>query len=405
MNTRTLSFSQSVKASQEETYRAFTNATNLREWLCSVATVDPRPGGRLYLWWLSGYYTCGEYTELKPKEKITFTWQGRGEPGPTLVQVSLSPQEGGTLVVVEHSGIGTGEEWSKAIQEIEKGWKMGLENLASVLETGEDLRFVLRPMLGITIGEFNEERARKLGVPVTEGIRLDGVVEGMGAEAAGLQSNDVIIRLAGKPIARFDELANALQHQRAGNKVEVVFYRGPDKKTITMELSRRPMPRIPWTAKELAERVSQINAGIQEQLKKFLEGVTDQEASFKPAPDEWNIKENLAHLIHSERGNQFYTAELITGFERHQDDYGDNVNPQIEATVAIYPTVEDLFEEYKRACAETVELFARLPEKFIARKGTYWRLAYGVIEDPYHFQSHLAQMQAALDAARAAVKA
>jgi hypothetical protein len=260
-------------------------------------------------------------------------------------------------------------------------------------------------MLGITIGEFNEERARKLGVPVTEGIRLDGVVEGMGAEAAGLQSNDVIIRLAGKPIARFDELANALQHQRAGNKVEVVFYRGPDKKTITMELSRRPMPRIPWTAKELAERVSQINAGIQEQLKKFLEGVTDQEASFKPAPDEWNIKENLAHLIHSERGNQFYTAELITGFERHQDDYGDNVNPQIEATVAIYPTVEDLFEEYKRACAETVELFARLPEKFIARKGTYWRLAYGVIEDPYHFQSHLAQMQAALDAARAAVKA
>jgi hypothetical protein len=132
--------------------------------------------------------------------------------------------------------------------------------------------------------------------------------------------------------------------------------------------------------------------------------VTDEEASFKPAPDEWNIKGNLAHLIQGDRGYQLYIAELIDGHERQLDDYGDNVGPYIEATLAIHPTVTDLFEEYERACAETVELLARLPDKFIARKGTYWRLAYGLIEDPYHFRAHLSQMQSTLDAAREAVR-
>jgi uncharacterized protein YndB with AHSA1/START domain len=59
MSSQTLSFTQLVKTSPESVYDAFTNATQLREWLCNVATVVPRPGGRIYLWWNSGYYTSG----------------------------------------------------------------------------------------------------------------------------------------------------------------------------------------------------------------------------------------------------------------------------------------------------------------------------------------------------------
>ena len=61
MSSQTLSFKQLVKTSPENAYRAFTNATDLRRWLCNVATVVPRPGGRLYMWWNSGYYTSGEF--------------------------------------------------------------------------------------------------------------------------------------------------------------------------------------------------------------------------------------------------------------------------------------------------------------------------------------------------------
>ena len=400
MNTQTLSFSQMVKAPPAEVYRAFTNATALREWLCNIATVAPRAGGRLYLWWNSGYYTSGEFTTAEPQEKIAFTWYGRGEPAPTKVQIIFTAKDGDTHVAIEHMDIGTSEEWSKIILEFEKGWKKGLENLASVLETGEDLRFVLRPMLGIFFGDYDADKAKELGVPVTEGIRLEGVVEGMGAQAAGMQKDDVLVNLAGVPTQDYFGLENALQHHRAGDQIEVVLYRGREKKTLTMELSRRPIPEIPAAAKDLADALRKRYAELEAELDKFFTGVTEEEASYKPAPDEWSVKENLAHLIQGERGTQSYLAELISGQERYADDFGDNVHAAVEATVATYPTLKSLIQELKRSDAETVEFIARLPAKFVARKGSYWRVAYNLLDSPFHFHEHVAQMTAALDAAR-----
>ena len=40
-----------VNASVKFAYRAFTSSTSLREWLCDIATVEPHPRGRMYLWW------------------------------------------------------------------------------------------------------------------------------------------------------------------------------------------------------------------------------------------------------------------------------------------------------------------------------------------------------------------
>jgi uncharacterized protein YndB with AHSA1/START domain len=248
MTSQILSFTQLVKAPLNEAYRAFTNATALREWLCDVATLLAHPGGRIYLAWNKGYYTSGEFTSVTPKERLEFTWQGRHEPGPSLVQVTFVEKDNGTLVTLEHSGIGTDEAWSRSLVEIEKGWKEGLENLASVLETGEDLRLVRRPMLGITLGDFNANKAKELNVPVTEGILLEGVLEGMGARAAGLQKDDVLVSMNGQTANDFASLATVLQDFRGGDKVEVVFYRGPEKKTVMMELSKRPIPDIPQSA-------------------------------------------------------------------------------------------------------------------------------------------------------------
>ena len=400
MNTQILSFSQMVKAPPAEVYRAFTNATALREWLCNIATLAPRAGGRLYLWWNSGYYTSGEFITAEPQEKIVFTWHGRGEPGPTKVQITFAAKDGDTQVAIEHMDIGTSGEWSKILLEIEKGWKKGLENLASVLETGEDLRFVLRPMLGIFFGDYDADKAKELGVPVTEGIRLEGVVEGMGAQAAGLQKEDILVNLAGIPTPEYYSLENALQHHRAGDQIEVVFYRGREKKNLTMELSRRPIPEIPAAAKDLADAVRKRYAELEAELDNFFSGVTEEEASFKPAPDDWSVKENLAHLIQGERGTQSYLAELISGQERYADDFGDNVHAYVAATAATYPTLKALIQELKRSDTETVEFIARMPVEFLARKGSYWRTAYNLLDTPFHFHEHVAQMTAALDAAR-----
>lgn len=400
MDFQTLTFTQSVKASPKDVYRAFTNATSLREWFCDAATVVPHPGGRLYLWWNSGYYTCGEFISTKVDEEVSFSWFGKGEPSSSIVRIVLKPQPDGTLISLDHSNLGTGEEWSKSISEIKKGWKIGLENLVSVLETGEDQRFTRRPMLGITVGDFSPEQAEALSVPVTEGLRLDSVVEGMGAQAAGLQPNDIIISLAGCSTTDGDSLANALRPQRAGDTIEIIFYRGPEKKSIMMKLSARPIHNIPPTAIDLYNEISKRYSEIEDELSKFLTNVTEEQASYKPDPHEWSIKENIAHLLQGECGYQFWIDELIGGHERVSDDWGGNIDIHNEATVVSYGSLTNIFDGYKRAMLETKELIRRLPEDFVARKGSYWRFAYAALEEPYHFRSHIAQMQTVLDAAR-----
>lgn len=398
--TQTLKFDKAINASPTQVYQAFTNSTALREWMCDVATTDPKIGGRVYLAWNSGFYAAGQYTKLEKDQEIAFTWSGRGEPGLTEVVVVLATAEGGTRLHLEHRGLGTHEEWDSMLREARQGWEEGLGNLASVLETGEDMRFVNRPMLGIGLSDFDEKIAQQLGVPVNVGVRIDSTVEGMGAAAAGLQANDVIVSMAGHPITDYSSLLAALGGQKAGDTLEMIYYRGAEKQTVNMKLSRRPLREIPWDAGTLAEAVKKNNAEFNKTLEEFLKGVTEEEAAFKPALAEWSIKEVFSHLIHSERDGQNNVADLLKGQEPIYDDSPGNVQARVEATVATYPTLASILAEYHCASQETVELLARLPEELAMRKGTYWRIAYNILEDISHKQTHLEQMQAALQAAR-----
>src|SRR5205085_11969576 len=119
-----------------------------------------------------------------------------------------------------------------------------------------DLRVARRPMLGLSGGApLEAERAARLGVPVTEGLWLDGFLEGMGARAAGLQKDDVLVSLGGQPVNAGTSLASLLQGHRAGDRVPIDFYRGTERHTVTVELSARPMIQPPASAEELAREV------------------------------------------------------------------------------------------------------------------------------------------------------
>jgi uncharacterized protein YndB with AHSA1/START domain len=395
-----LHFVQAVKAPAGEVYRAFTKATALREWMSDVATVDPRPGGRIYLYWNSGYYTAGEFLRTEPGEFIEFTWNGRNEPGRTRVTVSLETMDSGTLVNLDHADLGQGGDWQQPAREYRQGWQESLENLASVLETGRDLRLIRRPMLGIMLSDYNAEIAGQLGIPVMEGVRIDSTMEGMGARRAGLQLNDVIVGLDGQPIIHFASLAAVVQKHKAGDKIEVAFYRGPEKHTATMELSGRPIPGIPFDPKELAAARRKLNDELNAEIKEIFDDVTEKEASYYPAPGEWSAKDNLAHLILSERYQTMAIADLVVGYERWSDEGGVNVHEQTRALVTAYPTVGDLLEEYRRNQAETLALIEALPAEFIQHKGSYWRMAYSVLEDNTHPRSHFQPIRAAIKAAR-----
>lgn len=402
MATQTLEFTREIGAAPAEVYRAWTRALALREWLCDAAMADERLGGRLYLGWNSGYWAAGEFSALEPERRVAFTWQGKGEPGPTQVEVAMLAAGEGTVVHLAHGGLGAGPEWDAMRSEIARGWEGSLENLAAVLETGQDLRFTRRPMLGILIDEYNAEIAARLGVPVTEGTRLSGVVEGMGAQRAGLQKDDVLVSMGGKPTTNWPELTNALQGRHAGDVVTVEFYRGSEKLTAEMPLSQRPIPEVPATPRALAEAVQALNATTLVELAACFEGVSEAAARHRPAPDEWSGLDVLAHFVAAARENQTWITDLLNDDERWSDRFENatNVPARIEALVGMYPTVEDMLELLQRSQAETVGMLASLPPAFTAHKGSYWRLGRDLLTElSEHVHEHSAQIRAAIAAA------
>ena len=389
-----------IQAAPAEVFLYFTNSTALRDWFCDVATTDPRVGGRMYLWWNGDYYTSGEFQKLKQNELISFSWFGRGEPHATQVDVTLKKKKAGTLLKLSHRKLGENSKWDEIGKEYKKEWAKALENLTSVLENGADLRITTRPMLGIYTDEFNAGIAQKLGIPIVQGLRLSGVIEGLGAQKAGLIADDVITGLDGHEITGAATFGLCMKNKKAGDTVEVTFYRCAEKKTTSMTLTGRPIPPIPLSGLELSKQVEPVYRQYESEIELLLIAASEEDCAKKPAPAEWSANEVLAHLIHSELGWQNVMTEIMGGYESMYDDWGGNIQAHIDGTVATFTTKAELFNELKNHDAETLNMLIHIPSDFITHKGKFWKLAFQANQNSYHLQSHLEQMRSAIQSAR-----
>lgn len=392
----TVSAEITVNAPVKFAYRAFTNSTSLREWLCDVATVEPHPQGRMYLWWRGDFYSSGHYLELDENKKVKFRWFSKVDPAPTEVTVTFTEKGSSVEICLEHQ-IPDDSLWKEAAESFRKDWMESLENLKSILETGVDLRIANRPMLGILPGDFTEEQAAALKVPVREGIRIDGTVDGMGAQKSGLQRDDVLVEMAGNPITNdFNSLPIAISGKKGGDKIEVVYYRGPEKKTVTMELSKRPMPEVPFDPAELEKEARQLFEPALLELEKAFEGYTDAQAMTRPEPNEWSALEIVAHLINGEHFNMIFLTGLIDGYEPVTDGFGTNVHAQVQATVKAHPSINLMLDALRKAVDEVLAYVSFLPEEFVANKGSYHRFASIILQPNFHLTAHLQQIKDAL---------
>jgi uncharacterized protein YndB with AHSA1/START domain len=398
MMTNPLRFEAVVEAPAETVYRAFTRSTWLRSWFCDSALVDLRVGGAMFLGWHSGYFAVGEFTVLEESSRIAFTWHGRGEPGPTQVTVMIAPEGAGSRLVVTHGGLGTGDRWDYARREFARGWEDGLENLVAALETGKDLRLVRRPLIGISLDALDEAFTAKHRIPVSLGLRLSSVSPGLGAEAAGLAADDVIVELDGRPANDYASVVVALQGKRAGDSLEVTYYRGPERRHATLPLSGRTLPDVPATPAALAAELAQTIAVQRSELAALLAGVNVAEAHERPAEGEWSPLQVLAHLLIAERDVQEWITEIISEDERvgDREQNLDTVPARIAAAVQAYPDPAAMLRALDLSFGETVALLASLPEETVRSRALYWRLGHSLLLESEHYQEHVAQLRAQL---------
>jgi uncharacterized protein YndB with AHSA1/START domain len=397
-----IQYERTIPGKPEDVYYAVSTSQGWRDWLADAAYFRAAPGGSFHLSWDTGWYASGTVETMEKPNKVVLAWSGKDAPGATRVAIGLESAGEGTHVKVVQSGFGEGKQWDASRELAAGGWETGLENLESIFDTGVDLRITRRPMLGIMGNDFNEEIAASIGVPVTEGTRLADVVEGMGAEKAGLQGDDVIVVMDGTSLRSWEDLGPVLQRRRAGDTVSVVFYRGAEKQAVEMELMGRPIPDLDLDPEVFAQEYRKVAGEVMQELMQALDGVSESEAEIA-AEDRWSVKENLAHLILTEEYNIMQLTDLIQDGEPQSAGGGENRRESLRAIVSTTPTVELLVQRLARAQEQTCSMLEESAQVLKARKGVMWRLGANLLHYPGgHDRDHIEQMMREVDTARAA---
>ena len=391
-----------VHATPDVVYTVLSSAADMVGWLSNEARCEPHPGGIYDLRWNSGYAVHGKVIAAEKPRLLAVAWQGTDEPGETTVTFSVAAHSDGAEVTVQHSGFGRGERWDKAIEESHKGWAVSLECLQHLVETGIDLRDARRPLMGVSLGEpLTPERIAQEGIDTTSGVYLEGVIDGLSAQAAGLRAHDVITAVDGKSVDAYVALVNVLQGRRAGDRIEVAFVRGKEHKTVTLELKPRPIPEIPSEHNMLLATLLERYEKARTDVVKATAGVTEQQAGRAPSDNEWSAKEAIAHLSITERDLHCWLGDMILGNEQPKMPGNPSVLPEkLGAVLAAAPTVAALLNRFAQDQTDTLAIVAALRPEILANRARYGRIARTVFDMADHVHDHVGQIKAALVAAK-----
>lgn len=383
----TKTLTRTIHAPAEQLYKSFTEREWIRDWLCDDAFVRTAVGGHVALFWFPSRHAVGQFDALEANSHAALTLRFSGYAEDTHVEIFIAETGEVTLTL---AGV--------VDSELEELWSEGLHRLQMNLETGADARITERVLIGIYPGVFNEEVAKKLNVPVTQGNLVTGVLPGLGAEKAGLKSDDVVVEVNGKTITDDMPIFLAVRGKKPGDVVDVAFYRDGEKQTTQMPLSGYPMPDFPADFVGLADQLAATFAELDKELTELFEGVSEEEAAKKPAEGEWSANEVLAHLILTERYNQMQIGSYIEAPEL--SGYAGNSDARINSVVETYQTNQALQAELRRSWAETVAVVRHFPAKLQERKSNLWWATFEFSGEPIHTRNHFTQIREAIEAAR-----
>jgi S1-C subfamily serine protease len=105
----------------------------------------------------------------------------------------------------------------------------------------EDLRAGRLPaFLGVATDSLTPALAEELDLEPGDGAVVVNVTEGSPADSAGLETNDVIVEIAGDPVKEAGDVPDAIRRHRPGDEIDVVFRRGDERMTVQATLVERP---------------------------------------------------------------------------------------------------------------------------------------------------------------------
>jgi len=158
---------------------------------------------------------------------------------------SINPgNSGGALVNMRGELVGINSAIiSRSGGNVGIGFAVPSEIAQSIMRQILDFGEVRRGLLGVTIQTIDKESAMALGTEVDTGALVAEVVPGSAAEEAGLQVDDIIVRVDEKKIDSSRELSNAIGLKGSGEKIDIEFVRNGRNKSVTATLGQQTIAR------------------------------------------------------------------------------------------------------------------------------------------------------------------
>lgn len=212
-----------------------TEELNLGETVFAVGT----PVGEEYFNSISGGYISGL------NRKVTVSVKSQSDWVQEVVQIdaAINPgNSGGPLVNVNGEVIGV-TSLKLVDSSIEgMGFAIKIEDAFKHVEDLEKGNKIQRPLLGITnVNATDSFTLKQYGITIdseiTSGIAVISVVEGSGADKAGLQKGDVIIKLNENEVTNVAYLKYLLYKYNVGDTIELTYIRDKETKTTKVTLT------------------------------------------------------------------------------------------------------------------------------------------------------------------------
>ncbi len=127
---------QRIEASPEIVFAYLTDSRRFGRWMGVGAELDPRPGGPYRINVDGEHIVSGEYQEVDPPRRLVMSWGWEGHPtvppGSTTVEITLTPDRGGTVLRLRHLGLPDEGERRQHTE----GWKLNTSRLAQLVAAG-----------------------------------------------------------------------------------------------------------------------------------------------------------------------------------------------------------------------------------------------------------------------------
>ncbi len=126
---------------------------------------------------------------------------------------------------------------------------------------------VVRGRIGVAIDEVSREVAEGLGLARAEGALVRNVEKGGPAEKAGVVPGDIILKFAGKPVAKVSDLPRIVGATAPGTKAEMEVWRQGSVRRLSvtvmeLEPSEKPKAKAPEEPSNKALTKTWIGLGL-----------------------------------------------------------------------------------------------------------------------------------------------